>query len=157
MKTELWLIGKTSFNYLQDGMDIYQKRLKHYLPFKLLIIPDIKNRKNLKEEQIKQKEGVEILKKIKPDDCLILLDENGKNYSSVAFSTFLGRQLQLSHKRIIFQIGGAYGFSDAVYQRANAKISLSKMTFSHQMVRLIFLEQLYRGMTILKNEPYHHV
>lgn len=157
MKTELWLIGKTSFSYLQEGMDIYQKRLKHYLPFKVLIIPDIKNRKSLKEEQIKQKEGQEILKKINPDDCLILMDENGKHYDSVAFSQFIERHLQHSYKRIIFQIGGAYGFSDAVYKRANAKISLSKMTFSHQMVRLIFLEQLYRGMTILKGEPYHHV
>lgn len=157
MKTELWLIGKTSFDYLQDGMGIYQKRLKHYLPFKTLIIPDIKNRKKLTAEQIKQKEGDEIFKKLKKEDCLILLDENGKHYDSVAFAKFLERQLQHSHKRIIFQIGGAYGFSKAVYARANAKISLSKMTFSHQMVRLIFLEQLYRGMTILKHEPYHHV
>ena len=157
MKTELWLIGKTSFPYLNEGMGIYQKRLKHYLSFHLHIIPDIKNRKNLKEEQIKQKEGNEILKKLNPSDCLILLDENGKNYDSVAFSKFLDQKFQHSHKRLIFQIGGAYGFSDAVYQRANAKISLSKMTFSHQMVRLIFLEQLYRGMTILRGEPYHHV
>jgi len=156
MKIELWQVGKTSFAYLQEGIDIYQKRLKHYISFQSEIIPDIKNAKNLTKTQIKNKEGDAILKKLKPNDTLILLDENGKSFDSVQFSKFLDKSMQQSHKRMVFIVGGAYGFSDAVYKRANQKISLSKMTFSHQMVRLFFVEQLYRGLTILKGEPYHH-
>ncbi len=156
MKVEFWMIGKTAFSYLNDGMAIYEKRLKRYVPINLEIIPDIKNAKNLPSETLKKKEGALILKRLRDNDLLILLDERGKEFNSIAFSTFIEKQLNSSKKRIIFQIGGAYGFSDEVYKRANAKISLSKMTFSHQMIRVFFLEQLYRAMTILKGEPYHN-
>ena len=157
MKVELWFVGKTSFPYLQTGIEIYEKRLKHYIPFKIEVLADLKNTKNLQANQVKEKEGAMILKKLSPQDHLLLLDENGKQYDSVAFSNFLENKLQTSAKKLVFLIGGAYGFSDAVYQRANGKLSLSKMTFSHQMVRLFVVEQIYRGMTILRNEPYHHV
>lgn len=156
MKIELWLVGKTNFSYLKEGIAIYEKRLGHYLPFEKKILPDVKIGKKANPEQTKQAEGKLILSKLNSGDALILLDENGKQRSSEQFADFIQQQLQMSHKRIIFQIGGAYGFSEAVYQRANFKISFSKMTFSHQMVRLIFVEQLYRAMTILKGEPYHH-
>lgn len=156
MKAELWVIGNTSFPYLKEGTTIYEKRLKHYLPFEYSVIPDVKNAKNRSKEQLKTKEGELILKKLDKGDWLILLDEGGKEFSSVKFAKYMENLLQLSHKRLIFVIGGAYGFSSEVYQRSNAKISLSKMTFSHQMVRLFVLEQLYRAMTILRNQPYHH-
>ncbi len=156
MKVEFWVIGKTSFDYLNEGNDIYLNRIKHYVPFKMEIIPDIKNRKKLSADQIKTKEGELILSKINTSDFLILMDERGKQRSSVEFSDYLQMMLQQSYKRLIFLIGGAYGFSEAVYNRSNMKMSLSKMTFSHQMVRLIFLEQFYRALTIMKNEPYHH-
>lgn len=156
MKVEFWVIGKTSFGYLNEGNDIYLNRLKHYLPFKMVTIPDIKNRKKLSEQQIKTGEGDIILSKLNSGDCLILMDERGKQRTSVQFSDYLQNLLQLSHKRLIFLIGGAYGFSESVYKRSNTKMSLSNMTFSHQMVRLIFLEQFYRAVTIMNNEPYHH-
>jgi 23S rRNA (pseudouridine1915-N3)-methyltransferase len=156
MKVEFWVIGKTSFPYLNDGNEIYLKRIKHYVPFQMTTIPDIKNRKSLSEDLIKTKEGEIILSKLNSGDFLILMDERGKQRTSVQFSDYLESLFQQSHKRIIFLIGGAYGFSHAVYQRSNTKMSLSNMTFSHQMVRLIFLEQFYRAMTIMKNEPYHH-
>ncbi|MEM8528813.1 MAG: 23S rRNA (pseudouridine(1915)-N(3))-methyltransferase RlmH [Bacteroidota bacterium] len=156
MKIELWLIGKTNFSYLREGTALYEKRLGHYLSFEKKVLPDAKIGKKATPEQIKQAEGKLILSKLNAGNALILLDENGKQRSSEQFAGFMQQQLQMSHKKIIFQIGGAYGFSTEVYQRANFKISLSKMTFSHQMVRLIFLEQLYRAMTILKGEPYHH-
>jgi len=156
MKVECWVIGKTAFSYLEEGVNTYIKRLHHYLPFQYKQLPDVKNAKNLSTKQLKEKEGAIILKALAPNDHLILLDENGKQFSSRAFSKMLEQLLMSTHKRVIFLIGGAYGFSEAVYQRSNRKMSLSNMTFSHQMVRLIFLEQLYRGMTILKNEPYHH-
>ena len=156
MKTELWAIGKTNEAYLQEGMDIYLKRLKHYLSFKMEVIPDLKKSKNWSPAQFKLKEGQLILQKLMPGDHLILLDEKGKSFTSVQFSKHMDHLFMGSHKRIIFLIGGAYGFSDAVYQRANSQMNLSKMTFSHQMIRLFFLEQLYRGMTILKGEPYHN-
>ena len=156
MKAELWVIGNTSFPYLKQGTDIYEKRLKHYLPFEYNIIADIKNAKNLSKEQLKNKEGAQILKKMDKGDFLILLDERGKDYTSVKFASYIDNLLQQSSKRLIFVIGGAYGFSQEVYDRANGKISLSKMTFSHQMARLFVLEQLYRAMTILRNQPYHH-
>lgn len=156
MKAELWVIGNTSFPYLKEGTAIYEKRLKHYLPFEYSIIPDIKNAKNRTNEQLKEKEGELILKKLDKGDWLILLDEGGKEFSSLKFAKYMESMLQQSHKRMIFLVGGAYGFSSDVYQRANAKMSLSKMTFSHQMVRLFVLEQLYRAMTILRNQPYHH-
>ena len=157
MKVELWMIGKTNKQYLKDGMAIYQKRLAKYIPFQVELLPDIKSAKNLKAFQIKKKEGEQILSKIDKKDFLILLDENGKSFTSIAFAKFIEQQLQTSYRKIIFLIGGAYGFSEEVYQRANYKIALSKMTFSHQMVRVFFMEQLYRAMTILRNEPYHNV
>jgi 23S rRNA (pseudouridine1915-N3)-methyltransferase len=156
MKVYFWVIGKTNERYLQTGIELYAKRLGHYLPFEMEVLPDIRQAKNLKSEQLKEKEGAYLLNRLKNDDLLILLDEKGKQFDSVSFATYLDRQLQMPYRRLIFQVGGAYGFSDAVYQRANAKLALSKMTFSHQMVRLFFLEQLYRAMTILRNEPYHN-
>ena len=157
MKIECWAIGKTNERYLEDGISIYTKRLSHYLPFQINIIPDIKNAGKLNAPQIKNKEGETILKSVRKEDFLILLDEKGKAFTSFDFALFLEQKLNLSKKRMIFVIGGAFGFSEAVYERADSKLSLSKMTFSHQMVRLFFLEQLYRAMTILKNEPYHNL
>ena len=156
MKFEFWMLGKTSFPYLLEGIQLYQKRLKHYISLELVVLPDIKKAKNLSPSELKRKEGALILQKLKPEDLLVLLDEKGKQYDSEGFASFLEQQLQSSRKRMIFQVGGAYGFSEAVYQRANSKIALSKMTFSHQMIRLFFMEQLYRGMTILRREPYHN-
>ena len=156
MKITLLAIGKTDDKNLQTLTAAYSKRLKHYVSFSFEIIPDIKNSKNLSEKLQKQAEGQEILKRLQPSDNLILLDENGKQFSSVGFSQFLQKKMNSGLKNLMFVIGGPYGFSDEIYERANAKISLSKMTFSHQMVRVFFVEQLYRGFTILRNEPYHH-
>ncbi len=158
MKVTLMWIGKTIEKYLQEGESNYVGRLSHYLNFELREIPAIKNTKGLSELQIKQKEGELIVANLQMGDFIVLLDENGKKFSSVEFSNWIQKQfLVSSFKRIVFVIGGAYGFDDVVYQRAGLKLSLSEMTFSHQMVRLIFLEQLYRAMTIIKGEPYHHV
>lgn len=156
MKIKLIAVGKTDSKNLQLFMDDYIKRLGFYIPFEFKIIPDLKNTKSLSELQQKQKEGELILKHIEQSDELFLLDENGKTYTSVGFSSFLNKKMSSGLKQLVFVIGGPYGFSEEIYQRANGKISLSQMTFSHQMVRLFFLEQLYRGFTILKNEPYHH-
>lgn len=156
MTIKLIAIGKTDSKQLQELIHIYTNRLQHYIKFTLDIIPDIKNVKNLSEKQQKEKEGELILKKIIPTDVLVLLDENGKQFSSVDFSNYLQKKMNASNKQLVFAIGGPYGFSENVYQKAQGKISLSKMTFSHQMVRLFIVEQLYRGYTILKNEPYHH-
>ena len=156
MNIKLIAIGKTDNINLQALIEAYQKRLSFYIKFDLEIIPDIKNVKNLSENQQKEKEGELILAKITATDQLILLDENGKNYSSLAFSEQLQKKMSAGIKTLVFVVGGPYGFSEAVYAKAYAKISLSSMTFSHQMVRLFFIEQLYRGFTILKNEPYHH-
>lgn len=156
MKVLFWVIGKTNEQYLNSGIDIYAKRLGHYLPFEMEVLPDVRQAKNLSSQQLKEKEGAYLLNRLKNDDLLILLDEKGKQFDSVSFASYLDRQLQMPYRRLIFQVGGAFGFSEAVYKRANAKLALSKMTFSHQMVRLFFLEQLYRAMTILRNEPYHN-
>ena len=156
MKIEFWAIGKTNETYLKEGMAIFEKRIQRYLKLASVLITDVKNAKNLKPKQVKQKEGEKILDKLQKGDFLVLLDEKGKHFTSVKFAKFIEQQLNQSHHRIIFLVGGAYGFSEAVYKRANYKIALSEMTFSHQMVRLFFLEQFYRAMTILKNEPYHH-
>ena len=156
MKIEFRLVGKTNESYLKEGIAIYNKRITHYLPYSMDILPDIKQAGKLKPAQIKTKEGELILSKINKGDFLILLDEKGKTYTSVKFAQYISQQLQQSHHRIIFQVGGAFGFSEAVYKRANAKLSLSDMTFSHQMIRLFFTEQLYRAMTILRNEKYHN-
>jgi 23S rRNA (pseudouridine1915-N3)-methyltransferase len=156
MKITLVLNGKTEDDYLIKGVSIYEQRLKHYISFETIVFPALKNTKALSIEQQKQKEGELLLKQIQSSDRLILLDEGGKEYNSVQFSDYIQQQMNSGIKNVVFVVGGPYGFSEEVYKRANGKISLSKMTFSHQMVRLFFVEQLYRAMTILKNEPYHH-
>lgn len=156
MNIRLIAIGKTDNKSLQTLIDDYIKRLSFYVKFDLEIIPDIKNVKNLSEAQQKEKEGELILSKISTTDQLILLDENGKTFSSVAFSDYLQKKMNAGIKTLVFVIGGPYGFSDLVYQKSQGKVSLSEMTFSHQMVRLFVIEQIYRGFTILRNEPYHH-
>jgi 23S rRNA (pseudouridine1915-N3)-methyltransferase len=156
MTIKLIAIGKTDSVSLQDLVKVYENRLKHYVRFELDIIPDIKNVRNLSETEQKDKEGELILKKLNAADVLILLDENGKQFGSVEFADFLQKKMNSGIKQLVLVIGGPYGFSDVVYAKAQAKISLSKMTFSHQMVRLFIVEQLYRAFTILKNEPYHH-
>jgi 23S rRNA (pseudouridine1915-N3)-methyltransferase len=156
MNIRLLAIGKTNNKSLQSLIDEYTKRLSFYIKFDLEVIPDIKNVKNLSEAQQKEKEGELILSKISATDQLILLDENGSTFSSVAFSDYLQKKMNAGIKTLVFVIGGPYGFSEEVYKKAQGKVSLSEMTFSHQMVRLFVIEQLYRGFTILKNEPYHH-
>jgi len=156
MKIKLLAIGKTDDKNLQALIEKYQNRLKHYINFELEVIPDIKNVKNLSETQQKEKEGALILSKLAVTDQLILLDEKGKEYRSLDFSNFLQKKMNTGIKRLVLVIGGPYGFSETVYKKTQGKISLSKMTFSHQMIRLFVVEQLYRGFTILKNEPYHH-
>ena len=156
MKIKLLSIGKTEENYLKEGIELYIKKIGYYFPFEYEELSALKQTKNLNFSEQKKREGEILLKKIAPSDTVILLDENGKQYSSVEFSDFLQQKMLQNLKQITFVIGGAYGFSEEVYQRKNHSLSLSSMTFSHQMVRLIFLEQLYRGASILKNEPYHH-
>jgi len=156
MNIKLLAIGKTDQKNLELLIAEYQKRLSFYIKFEMDSIPDIKNVKNLSESQQKEKEGELILAKINPTDHVILLDENGKSFASVDFAQELQKKMNAGIKTLVFVIGGPYGFSEALYAKANGKISLSKMTFSHQMVRLFFIEQLYRGFTILRNEPYHH-
>ncbi len=155
MRVELWAVGKTNEAYLETGMAIYQKRLGHYLPFGLDIIPAAKL-KTTDGNLLRQEESKLILAKLDPDDFLVLLDERGKQFTSVEFSKWMEKHLGQSRRRMVFLIGGAFGFSPEVYARANAEISLSSMTFSHQMVRLFFLEQLYRAMSILRGERYHN-
>jgi len=156
MNIKLLSIGKTDNKSLQTLIDDYTKRLSFYIKFDAETIPDIKNAKNLSETQQKEKEGELILGKIGTSDHLVLLDEKGKTFTSIQFSQELQKKMNSGIKTLVFVIGGPYGFSDAVYAKANGRISLSAMTFSHQMVRLFFIEQLYRGFTILKGEPYHH-
>lgn len=156
MKITLLTVGKTDRDWVKQGMDIYVSRMKHYFPFSIVEIPELKNASSLSEEQIKTKEGELILKNIKSAEDVILLDEKGREYTSMEFAKVLQDKISYTGKDIVFVIGGAYGFSEAVRLRANSKISLSKMTFSHQMVRTIFAEQLYRAFTIMKGEPYHH-
>lgn len=156
MKITLLTVGKTDKDWVRQGLDIYVSRLKHYIPFSIVEIPELKNVSALSKEQIKSKEGDLILKAIRPNDDVILLDERGKEYTSIELARIIQDKISYEGRDIIFIIGGAYGFSDAVYQRANSKLSLSKMTFSHQMVRAIFAEQIYRAFTIMRGEPYHH-
>lgn len=156
MKIELMVIGRTGARYLQDGIDGYIKRLSHYVPFELRCLPDIKTTKSLTEERQKELEGELFLSQLQPGDCLVLLDERGKELTSREFASYIDRKMVSVPKRMLFVIGGPYGFSKAVYDRADDKLSLSRMTFSHEMVRLFFTEQLYRAMTILRGEPYHH-
>ena len=155
MKTTLILIGKTDGKLYQSAIDDYVSRIGHYMPFTVKVIPDIKNTRALSEEQQKEREGNLILDQVQAQDSLVLLDERGEERRSIEFARWLGKR-QAAGRNLVFVIGGPYGFSEAVYKRAEAMVSLSRMTFSHQMVRLIFIEQLYRACTILKGEKYHH-
>lgn len=156
MKITLLTVGKTEDKYLIEGIEKYLGRLRHYIGFQMTVIPELKNTKNLSEAQQKAKEAELILKQIGNPDMVVLLDEKGKKYTSVLFANYLNKQMIGSVQHMVFVIGGPYGFDDSVYKRANGSISLSDMTFSHQMVRLFFAEQLYRAFSILKGEPYHH-
>jgi 23S rRNA (pseudouridine1915-N3)-methyltransferase len=155
MKITLLVVGKTTDTHIEKLIQEYQKRLVHYVPFALAVIPELKNTKSLTSQQQKQVEGELILKYITPSTEMILLDERGSEFRSIEFADYIQKKMS-SGRDVVFVVGGPYGFSENVYQRANAKISLSKMTFSHQMVRLFFVEQIYRAMTILRSEPYHH-
>ena len=155
MKTELILVSKTTDKHLAAGIDDYVSRICHYLPFAITVIPELKNTKNMTEEQQKVREGELILQKIQPSDTVVLLDEHGKEFRSIEFADWLQKK-QNTARRLVFVIGGPYGFSESIYKRADELLSLSKMTFSHQMVRLLFVEQVYRACTIIKGEPYHH-
>ena len=156
MKVKLLQIGKTQQGYLVQGIEFYEQRIKNYISFSMETIPTLKQAASLTADQLKIKEGELILSKLRPDDRLILLDERGKSMTSVGFSEFLQGQMNQGHKQLVFVIGGAFGFSEAVYKKAMFQISLSDMTFSHQVIRLLFMEQMYRAMTILNNHPYHH-
>lgn len=156
MKFSLLVVGKTATGYLKQGIDEYVNRLSHYISFDIQYIADAKNTKKLTEAQQKQVEGESILQRFEASDYVVLLDEHGKEYTSMEFSTYVQKRMSSGARRIMFVVGGPYGFSDDVYKRANDKLSLSKMTFSHEMIRLIFTEQLYRACTILNHEPYHH-
>ena len=156
MKILFLVIGKTDEAYLEQGVEKYMARLRHYVSVEMKVIPDIKNRKTLTEEQQKKLEGELIISNLQGGDVLVLLDEKGRSHSSAQFAASLNKLMASGCKRIVFVVGGPYGFDKAVYDKADEKLSLSPMTFSHQMVRLIFVEQLYRAFTILKGEPYHH-
>lgn len=156
MRITLLTIGKTDRSDLSALIDVYVKRLGHYLPFDLKVLPDVKRSPKTTPELQKEQEGRELLRQIEPTDWLVLFDERGGRYTSVGFADYLQEQMNRGQRRVVFAIGGAYGFSPEVYARANAQITLSSMTFSHQMVRLFAAEQLYRAMTILRGEPYHH-
>ena len=156
MKVKLICVGKTGKAFLEEGEKHYKNRLKHYVSFEMIVLPDVKNAKKLTEEQIKDKEGELILNKINSNERIILLDENGKTFSSTEFADFIQKQFNQGGHGIVFVIGGPYGFSEELCKKSYAKVSLSRLTFSHQMVRMFFIEQLYRAMTILKGEPYHH-
>lgn len=156
MNIKLLTVGKTDNQHLNELINEYVKRLGFYVNFDFEVIPDIKNAKNLTETQQKEKEGELILKKVQPTDILVLLDEHGKQHTSIEFSAYLQKRMSAGTKQLVFVIGGPYGFSEEIYKKSDGNISLSKMTFSHQMIRLFFIEQLYRAFTILRNEPYHH-
>lgn len=156
MKIVVLVIGKTNQAFVQDGIEEFCGRLKHYIPFDIEVVADIKNAKNRSFQEIKDREGDILLKYFRHGDHIVLLDENGKQYSSLEFAHFIEKKTHQVGKRLVFVVGGAYGFSEKIYDKANEKISISKMTFSHQMIRLIFVEQIYRAMTIMNNEPYHH-
>jgi len=155
MKTELIVVGRTVSKHFSTLIDDYRERIGHYMPFSITTIPELKNTKSLSEEQQKSAEGELILKQLQPSDTVVLLDERGREPRSIELAAWLEKK-QSTARRLVFVIGGPYGFSAPVYERANEKLSLSQLTFSHQMVRLIFVEQLYRACTIIKGEPYHH-
>lgn len=156
MKIILLTVGKSTNPHLIKLQEEYQNRLKYYIPFEMTVVTELKNTKNLSISEQQEKEADLILKQLETTDEVVLLDEKGKQFTSMGFSEFISKKMLASHKRMVFVVGGPYGFSERVYQRANGKVSLSAMTFSHQMIRVIFVEQLYRAMTILKGEPYHH-
>lgn len=156
MKITLLTVGKTDIQWVRDGLEMYVSRLKHYIAFELKEIPELKKVSALSREQIKQKEGELVLKEVKTSDDVILLDEHGKEFRSLEFADLLEKKMSQASRDIVFVIGGAYGFSQDVYSRADSKLSLSKMTYSHQLVRTVFAEQLYRAFTIMRGEPYHH-
>lgn len=156
MKITLLTMGRTDVAWVREGLMLYVSRLKHYLPFVLNELPELKNASSLSRDQIRRKEGELLLAQLRPSDEVIILDEKGREYRSLEFASFIEGRMLGGGRDIVFVVGGAYGFSDAVYDRADGKVSLSKMTFSHQMVRTVFAEQLYRAMTIIKGEPYHH-
>ena len=156
MNCVLLTVGKTDVKWVKEGLDVYTSRIGHYVPFRVTEIPELKKVSALSRQQIKEKEGEQLLKQVSPSDTLILLDENGREFRSVEFASYLEKLLAGGGRNLVFAVGGAYGFSEAVYKRAQDKLSLSRMTFSHQMVRTVFAEQLYRALTILRGEPYHH-
>ena len=156
MEMKLVTVGKTDVPWVKEGLDLYVSRLRHYVPFTLVEIPQLKGVSSFSEARIREKEGDLILKQTAPGDMVVLLDERGKEYRSVEWADWIGRQISRGGKGLVFVVGGAYGFSQKVYDRADSMVSLSRMTFSHQMVRTVFAEQLYRAFTILKGEPYHH-
>jgi 23S rRNA (pseudouridine1915-N3)-methyltransferase len=156
MKISLVCIGKTDDKYIKEGIEKYLKRLKHYITFQLVELPDIKNVKSLSEEQQKEKESELLMKQFTNQDFVVLLDERGKEFRSVEFSAYIEQRMVSSCSHLVFLIGGPYGFADSVKKRANFSLSLSKMTFSHQMIRLFFVEQRYRAFSIMRSEPYHH-
>lgn len=155
MKTKLLVVGKTNDKNITKGIDDYVGRVKHYMPFDIEVIPELKNTKSLTQSNQKEMEAEQIFKRLQPSDTVVLLDEHGKEYRSIEFARWI-EKLQQTARSLVFIIGGPYGFADSVYERSNAKLSLSKMTFSHQMIRLLFVEQIYRACTIIKGEPYHH-
>lgn len=156
MKITLLAIGKTQSRYLVQGIEEYRKRLKHYVQLEITLLPDIKTSKGMTEAQQKEKEGEDFMAQLTTSDKVVLLDERGAQYTSREFSSFLQKEMLSGIKRLVFVIGGPYGFSNAMYARADSLVSFSKMTFSHEMIRLFFVEQVYRAMTILRGEPYHH-
>lgn len=156
MKIHLICIGKTDESYLNEGIEKYLSRLKHYVNFRMTVIPDVRNVRHLSEADQRLQEARLLIKYLQPNDRLVLLDEKGDAFSSTDFASFLNKQALASVQQLVFVVGGPYGFDPAIYQRAQKQISLSKMTFSHQMVRLFFVEQLYRAFTIQRGEPYHH-
>lgn len=156
MKISLLQIGKTAEKYLMDGISVFEGRLRKYSAFEIFTIPDIRNTRNMTSAELKSREGEKILRFIKNDDYIVILDDKGKEFSTIEFSAWIEKTLILQKKRLVFVIGGAWGFSEEVYKRADMRLSLSRLTFPHQMVRLLFLEQLYRAFTVIKGEPYHH-
>ncbi len=156
MEIELLTIGKTGIRFVEDGIAEYTRRLKHYIPYLIKSLPDIRNASKIENAKQKEEEGKKLLEVITPSDYVVLLDERGKQYSSLEFSSFIEKQMISGKRKVIFVVGGPYGFSQALYDRANSLLSLSRMTFNHEMVRLFFTEQVYRAMTILRGESYHH-
>lgn len=156
MNIKLIVVAKTDEQYLRDGIDVYVKRLRHYVNFEMVVIPALKDLRNASADEVKEREAAVLLRHLEKADAVVLLDEHGVEYTSVGFSKYLQKQMNAGIRTLAFVVGGAFGFSPKVYERANGKLSLSQMTFSHQMIRLLFVEQLYRAFTILNHEPYHN-